>query len=160
MYADENPTIEQRVGIITILTADGSVYRRVTVRQRASVNASLFEREALRLVNIERANHGLSPLQWHDGLAVVARNHSIDMVTRGFFSHTCPNGRNARYRINSARIPFTWYSETVSRGDRTPEQAVRGFMNSPRHREIILYPRSTHMGAGFHGFYWTLKFLR
>ena len=159
MYITENPTIERRVGVLTIRTADGSVYRTVTVTQRDAVIPTLYEREVIRLVNIERANHGVAPLQWHDSLAVVARNHSVDMARRDYFAHRCPNGRNAGSRIGASRIPFRWYAETLSRGVR-PEWIVNSQMNSPQHRDILLYPGVTHIGVGFHEFYWTLKFIR
>jgi len=40
--------------------------------------------------------------------------------------------------------------EAVSRNNRiaTPESAVRNFMNSDRHRAILMNPQATHMGVG------------
>jgi len=130
-----------------------------------------FELDVLRLINIERANAGLRPLIWDDSLADVARNHAIDMVTRGFFAHTCPDGRGSGYRIaNGTR--FTGGGENIARGFLTPESVVAGWMNSSGHRALILvnftepiYYNGTRIfdghetfgGVGLSGSHWVFK---
>ena len=51
------------------------------------------EKEIHRLVNIERINHNLEPLEYDDGLAMIAKRHSQDMNNRGYFSHETPEGK-------------------------------------------------------------------
>jgi uncharacterized repeat protein (TIGR02543 family) len=122
-------------------------------------DAAAFEREVLRLVNIERANHGLNPLQWDYALAAIARAHSIDMVHRGFFSHNCLGGLSPFDRMRSAGISYRSAAENLAAGQRTPKEVVDGWMNSPGHRANILNPNLTHLGVGFYNYHWTKKFI-
>jgi uncharacterized protein YkwD len=133
-------------------------------------NASAFELRVLELVNIERANHGLAPLEWHNALGTVARNHSIDMANRLFIYHTCPSGITFDQRVQNANISFFMVGENVAGGQRTPEVVVSRWMESPGHRANILNPDFTHLGVGFHlgtdrvypqvpPYFWTQKFI-
>ena len=146
---------------VTVSNADVSPRQfHVTFRVTSSPSdASAFEREVLDLVNAERSARGLSPLQWHAGLASVARNHSRDMESRSFFSHTCPSGITVGDRIRNADIPFGWAAENIARGQRTPAVVMNGWMNSAGHREHILNPRVTHLGVGFYNYHWTQNFI-
>jgi len=118
-----------------------------------------LELEALRLINIERINAGRAPFVWDDSLATVARAHSIDMATRGFFAHVCPSGVSANDRINNGT---RWSSggECLAFGS-TPLAAVQSWMNSPTHRTIILddwsAPWTHFVGIGYYNQRWTLK---
>ena len=121
--------------------------------------ADIFEQRVLELVNIERANHGVSPLAWHAGLGAISRAHSEDMVRRGFFAHTCPSGRTPRDRMRAAGIRYSFAAENIAAGQRTPESVVTAWMNSPGHRNNILHPSLRHLGVGFYNFHWTQKFI-
>jgi len=118
-----------------------------------------FELEVLRLINIERVNAGATPFIWDESLAVVARAHSVDMATRGFFAHICPSGVSANDRINNGT---RWSSggECLAFGN-TPFSAVQAWMNSPLHRTIILNdwgaPWMHFVGIGYYNQRWTLK---
>lgn len=115
--------------------------------------------EVLRLINIERVNHGLPTVEWDARAASAARGHSIDMVTRSFFSHTCPSGRGPRDRLRAVghNIGSTYWSsaENISRGRGSPQSVVTAWMSSGPHRVNILNREYTHMGVGFHGNHWT-----
>ena len=122
-------------------------------------NAEMLEQRVFELVNIERANYGLQPLVWHDGLGDIARAHSEDMVNRSFFAHNCPSGISPFDRMRSAGISFRAAAENVARGQRTPEDVMNSWMNSEGHRRNILNPDLTHLGVGFYNYNWTQKFI-
>ncbi|MDR0273226.1 MAG: CAP domain-containing protein, partial [Clostridiales bacterium] len=132
------------------------------------INISSYERRVLELVNIERANNGLNPLAWHDGLANVARAHSEDLARNNMTGHTGSDGSSPGERITRAGITDVSFSgENAYAGPSTSEAAVIGWMNSPGHRDNILNPNHTHLGVGVahvpgstFGFYWTQKFGR
>ncbi|MCL2600252.1 MAG: CAP domain-containing protein [Treponema sp.] len=130
-----------------------------------------FERAVFDLVNRERANHGLSPLVWHESLASVARMHNADMHRNNFMSLTGSDGSTARERITRGSITNVRSSGSlVSAGLPTPQAVMENWMNLPGNRAIILTPESTHIGAGFlerpegssadFSTYWTVKFIR
>lgn len=125
--------------------------------QEAS-NTSELERRVLELVNIERGNHNVSPLEWNDLLAAAARLHSEDMSTNNFFSHTGSDNSNLMDRINRVGYNFSSAAENLAGSMHTPEQAVQAWMNSEGHRRNILNPDFTELGAGIYNFIWTLNF--
>jgi len=128
-----------------------------------------FEIKVFKLTNIERTNNGLSPLIWHNTLALAAHGHSMDMMLNNFMSHTGSDESNVGQRIERAGIT-NWknWAENVAAGYTTPEAVVAGWMNSPGHRANILNTNVTHLGVGYvprpqgstadYATYWTQKF--
>lgn len=113
----------------------------------------------LKLVNEERAAHGLKPVALRRDLEAPARFHSLDMAANGFFGHVGPDGRVPDARIASLdRRAFADFSaENVATLSRSSGTLGSGFalkrlhqnlMNSPSHRENILNPKATHVGFG------------
>ncbi|MBI4145701.1 CAP domain-containing protein [Candidatus Woesearchaeota archaeon] len=63
-------------------------------RDRPSLDIDELELHVHDLTNVERAQNGLDRLEYDDALAAVARAHSEDMASRGFFDHTNPDGES------------------------------------------------------------------
>ncbi|KAF4695966.1 hypothetical protein FOZ60_002664 [Perkinsus olseni] len=105
-------------------------------------------RKILDLCNAARHENGkLRRLQWHDGVAAVARAHAEKMASgEAPFSH---DGFDARCR----QLPIAYqsagenlaYSRGVADGAAT---TVNGWMNSPGHRKNLLTPGFSHCGIG------------
>ena len=123
-----------------------------------------YEKQVLDLVNNERAKNGLSALEWSSELAVVARAHSQDMLERGFFSHTNPDGQSPFDRMRAAGISYRTAGENIAAGQRTPAEVVEAWMNSEGHRANILNASYTKLGVGYvsgngaYSTYWTQNF--
>ena len=77
-----------------------------TRRPTPTPDLSAEEREVLIgrmvhfLVNEVRANEGVPPLEYDVALAQVARNHSLDMVARDYYSHDNPDGESPSKRAS------------------------------------------------------------
>lgn len=132
-----------------------------------------LEGAILELTNRERTARGLSALAPDAKLAAVARGHSADMASRGYFDHSSPEGRSARDRAeacgyetrkelgggrfavgvaeNIQKIP-TGQVIGIGQVDDDPESVaraqVRAWMESPGHRRNILTARYTRLGVG------------
>ncbi|MFJ5274182.1 CAP domain-containing protein [Streptomyces sp. NPDC088358] len=120
-------------------------------------------REVVALTNAERAGEGLPPLLADTPLTTAAQAHSDDMVARAFYSHTSPDGRRPWDRAAAAGSARRTIGENIACGQRSPDEVVRGWMNSPGHRANILKPDFTHIGIGLAGggdagTYWTQLF--
>jgi uncharacterized protein YkwD len=120
----------------------------------------------VKLINEDRRQHPeesghAQPLRWHEQVAEVARQHSLDMLRREFMAHANPDGQTPFDRLRGARILFLCAGENVAlmttEGGMSSiraslEQVQRGFMNeSPNqqnHRGNILNPAFTHIGIG------------
>jgi len=135
-----------------------------------SLIADLEQRIHL-LVNVERGAQG--QLMWDRQLANIARAHSVDQATYGYFSHEDQSGRGPTERASQAGyecVTANWigvaenifqtflYSSYTYRGGRRVDQEyltldematqiVDGWMDSPGHRRNILDPY-TNEGIG------------
>jgi hypothetical protein len=112
------------------------------------------ERAVFTLTNNERARHGLPALLPDETLDSIAREHSVDMLRRNFFSHTNPDGDSPGDRIGKAHRQLVGEgAENVWSGSgysvaASAAQIVGDFMNSPGHRANILNQEYTHLGVG------------
>lgn len=123
---------------------------------------SEFEKQVVDLTNAERAKAGLSPLQIYAPLMAVARDKSEDMASNNYFSHTSPTYGSPFDQMKSAGISYRAAGENIAQGQRSPQQVVQAWMDSPGHRQNILNPNFTHIGVGFveNGYYWTQQFIQ
>lgn len=117
-----------------------------------------FESQVHQLTNQERSKYGLRPLSWNSQLRAAAINHSIDMARMQRMSHTGSNGSDVSARVKAQRYSYSMIAENVAAGQRTPQQVVSSWMNSPGHRKNILNPNLTEIGIGHTNGYWTQVF--
>lgn len=123
--------------------------------------ADAYEREVVRLVNVERRKNGLSELEYNWELSRVARYKSQDMKDNGYFSHTSPTYGSPFRMMSSFGISYRTAGENIAKGQATPEAVVKAWMNSSGHRANILNSSFTEIGVGYvaDGNYWTQMFI-
>lgn len=105
------------------------------------------EFQMLLLLNKERTSNGLSPLAIDESLREVARNHAGDMLERGYFSHSTPEGLSPFDRMTAAKVSFTYAGENLALAPNVT-LSMQGLMNSPGHRANILSPNFNTIGIG------------
>jgi uncharacterized protein YkwD len=105
------------------------------------------ERQMFDLVNQERVNVGVKPLEWDDRLVPVARAHSAEMFRLKYFSHQSPVNGSPFDRLKAAGITYTSAGENLAYAQ-SVAVAHRGLMDSQGHRENILRAEFTHIGIG------------
>lgn len=113
----------------------------------SDVNA--FEQEVVKLTNAERTKAGLSPLQTDDKLMAAAREKSQDMQSNNYFSHTSPTFGSPFDRMKALGIAYKSAGENIAQGQRSPQEVVQAWMDSPGHRANILNGKFTHIGVGY-----------
>lgn len=136
------------------------------VPPQATADPNLTELETLMfgLLNSARQQHlprwlGNPNLRWHDGLAAVARGHSLDMLKRGYVDHTSPEGVKVAQRIEGYGIRYMACGENIgvvygeaSHSEQGIYEVHGAFMNQPRrltnHRGNLLNPVWSHVGIG------------
>ena len=143
----KNPDLIYPGDVITIPSVDSSVRG--------------YEKEVVRLVNEIRGQYGLSPLKENWELSRVARYKSQDMHEKGYFSHTSPTYGSPFTMIKNFGITYKTAGENIAMGYGTPQEVVRGWMNSSGHRANILNGGFTQIGVGYvaNGNYWTQMFI-
>jgi uncharacterized protein YkwD len=108
----------------------------------ASVEARMIE-----LINLDRVAAQRKPVAPDAKLATVARTHSEDMVAHAFFAHVSPTTGTTEDRLRRAHLFYRRSGEDLARAA-SADEAYRGLMRSPAHRESILQPDFTHVGIG------------
>lgn len=97
------------------------------------------ENEIMRLVNYERAQHGLSSLKPNAKLFTAAFKHSNDMAKNDtYLGHTGSDGSDPAERIIQAGYEYSYAGENVAAGQSTAEGVMDAWMNSLPHRANIL----------------------
>ena len=106
-----------------------------------------WRQEVLKLTNQERSKQGLGPLAICPTLDNAAQMHAEAMKEEGFFEHENPfTGEDPSSRGEQAGYgPYV--GENIAMGYQTPREVVRGWMDSPGHRENIL-SSYLHLGVG------------
>ncbi len=149
------------------------------IQKRAST-IDVLQLEALThdLINAQRLEQGIHPLDHIEKIRVIARSHSEDMASRNFFSHDSPEGLDPSDRGQRAgydcrkdygsyftyglaeNIHQGWLFDSFqsSRGIRVnfdwmsleelARSAVNGWMNSSGHRQNILDSSYDRAGIG------------
>ena len=99
-----------------------------------------------------------TPVSWDTTLESVAHDHSLDMYTNKFFSHTGSDGSNPGQRMNRRGYNWKTYGENIALGYQTEEAVIAGWLNSPGHCKNIMNPNFKDMGIAREGNYWTQVF--
>ena len=155
---DSDP-VRQLRRLVPQMSKESREEREALDQVEDAVGVSELELKVHAGINAERTKHGGSPLRWDEGLASVARAHSDDMTGRGYFSHDTPEGLDPTDRLHRAglncRKGYRYgiaeniaIETTIGNLDRTAEEAVRGWINSPGHRTNLLNREYNMTGVG------------
>jgi uncharacterized protein YkwD len=102
--------------------------------------------------NQARVTAGLAAFTLDATLSAAAQTRAQDMATRGYFSHTGPNGSTAftvldglgyRYKLGAENIAMTTYPEAQA-----ATWAMNSWLASPAHRDNIMNPGLNRIGIG------------
>ena len=140
------------------------------------VDPEIFKMSLLELTNRSRQvdqlcgstlYEAVQPLEWDDSLREAAHNHSTDMATHNFFSHTGSDGSRSSQRAITAGFPSGTIGENIAAGQRTAGIVQEGWVKSEGHCINIMRATYTHMGASCvvdtganFQHYWTVVFGR
>jgi uncharacterized YkwD family protein len=123
------------------------------------------ENKVLELVNRERAKQGLQMLAGNSELTRVARKKCQDMINKNYFAHESPTYGSPFQMMEAEGIRFSAAGENIAKGQRSAEEVMSAWMNSPGHRSNIMSPAYTQLGVGMAkdkngSLYWTQLFIK
>ncbi|TQR41128.1 CAP domain-containing protein [Paenibacillus popilliae] len=119
---------------------------------------SEFEQQVLDLVNQERSKTGLGSLSRSGELSNVAMVKAQDMYNNNYFDHNSPTHGSPFDMLQEFGITFNTAGENIAKGQTTPTQVMKDWMNSPGHRANILNNNYTHIGIAFYNNTWVQEF--
>lgn len=88
----------------------------------------------------------VAPVRLSAALAAVARGHATDMAAHEYFEHQDLSGHTPADRVRAAGYREKLVGENIAFGPKTPEEVVRGWLDSPGHCENIMDSRFMEMG--------------
>jgi uncharacterized protein YkwD len=124
----------------------------------ADAQATLNREQVCELVNRVRNENGLPPIRLSARLSNVAQNHANDMFEQGYFSHTNQRGESSFDRIVKEGITYNAAGENIAKGQPTPQEVMKSWMNSPGHRSNILSNKFGKIGIGYRQAHWVQDF--
>jgi uncharacterized protein YkwD len=89
------------------------------------------------------------PLQSNAALDAAALAHSEDMARLRYFSHVEKNGSVVGDRARKAGYAWRTIGENIASGQRTAQEAVDGWLDSPGHCANIMNAAFAEMGIGY-----------
>lgn len=120
--------------------------QRINIPEGAPLKS--IEDEVMRLVNVERARNGLPALTYNWQVARVARIKSQDMINNNYFSHNSPIYGSPFKMLDSYQIRYYAAAENIAYGQRSAQEVMNSWMNSPGHRANILSNNVSQIGVG------------
>lgn len=122
-------------------------------------DVSAYASDVVNIVNSERAKKGLAPLTVGNDLAQYAQLRSTELADN--FEHKRPDGASPLDYVMSLGGIHT-SGENIAYGQKTPEDVMNAWMNSPGHCANILNSDYTMIGVGCYEengtLYWTQIF--
>lgn len=100
-------------------------------------------------INRTRTQHQLRPATGNPELRKAAQAHALNMAYFQKFGHKLPESDYPTFhdRMQLANFSYSDAGEVLAAGFDDPSRVVRLWLNSPTHREIILHPDITDIGA-------------
>ncbi len=129
------------LGIILLLLLGIQVFLNFTVSTAPKVlgfATDIHVRDVIELSNKEREKEGLPALKTSDSLSEAARQKAEYMFEHDFWAHVAPDGTTPWDFFESVGYDFYFAGENLARDFNTSAGVVRGWMNSPSHKDNIL----------------------
>ena len=151
--AKSNSPVENKDGQTSQDNADSTSVDNSSAQEVASVQGvSYVESQMIHLLNSIRSSRGLQLLNPNPVLNSIARSRSKDMLSRNYFSHYTPEGKNIFNILVENGIMYACGAENLSQASPpswgSPEAVVNNWMSSGLHRANILNPHCGQLGLG------------
>lgn len=127
--------------------------------QSATADTSAFADQVVELVNQERAKVGLKALSVDSKLQTMAQDKAIDMFKNNYFDHTSPTYGTPFEMMKTYGISYRAAGENIAKGQSSPAQVMKSWMNSSGHKANILSSNFTAIGVGYQNGVWVQDFI-
>lgn len=147
-YIDEYRGVVKEQNENTAAALEAEKNSEVKLKEAVEEARSGYVDEMLRLVNKEREEAGIAPLELDDTLTKAASIRAKEICE--VFDHTRPNGENFRSILKEMGTSTSYVGENINRGTfESPESAMKLWMSSETHRSNILNPNYKYIGIGY-----------
>ena len=137
----EDPTVDEEI----IAEEPEEVTETNTIDQ-ATIDQ--YIQEVITLVNIERTNAQVAPLDGDSLLHNAAAIRAVELET--LYAHERPNGEICYTVLIENDYKYRAFGENIAYGPATPALVMQDWMNSEKRRANILSTNHTKLGVGIH----------
>jgi hypothetical protein len=110
------------------------------------VSYTITTQEIIGQTNDWRGKSGLPALRENGPLNVAAQLKGQDMLAKGYWAHTSPDGLEPWYWINKSGYNYQRAGENLAKDFRDTTSTVNAWMNSPGHKANIMSPYYKDIG--------------
>jgi len=140
--------IKQIISFDKIISLFISVGLFITVSFSATPAFAAYSSGTLvSMTNSERAKNGLGALSVNSALTSAAMAKANDMLSKGYFAHTSPDGRTPWDFISAAGYDYVYAGENLAIGYSSASELMSAWMNSQTHRDNILNSKFREIGV-------------
>lgn len=145
----ESVSVEKLAWVI-LLSVVALVSAYITLAQWATVRvpAAVVQSQVVALTNGERTANLLGQLTESPLLTQAAQAKANDMASKGYFSHTGPDGQMPWSWFTEVGYDYRYAGENLAVRFSDSKQVVDAWMASPTHKANIVKPQYTEIGIG------------
>lgn len=134
--------------LITLVAGKTGVSAAMRLYPSAAANdVGMSSHEIVKLTNDYRASQGLPVLQENARLDQAAADRARDMLQRGYFDHTAPDGNRFSKWIQNVNYKYFYVGENLAIDFNDAGEAFRAWLDSPEHLENIVRPQYREIGV-------------
>lgn len=112
-----------------------------------SFATNIQQQEIISLTNAQRQSNGFGAVRESSLLDQVAAKKAADMFANNYWAHVSPSGVTPWYWFDQTGYQYSYAGENLARDFDTSNAVVVAWMNSPSHRENLLFPQYTEIGV-------------
>ncbi|ARK30880.1 CAP domain-containing protein [Halalkalibacter krulwichiae] len=151
-YVNQFNELKNKQGEVVVEEAESeagstSQIEKPVTDEEQQTDVTQEEQQMIDLVNQERVEQGLSPLEVNEQLTEVARVKAQDMIDNQYFSHQSPTYGSPFDMLTQFNVSYRTAGENLA-GNQTVEAAHQALMNSDGHRANILSSEFGEVGIG------------
>lgn len=132
---------------------------QMSANPQQPANTSDSVQQVLNLVNKERSNAGLKALSLNSELSKMAMAKAKDMYDNNYFDHQSPTYGSPFDMMKAFGISYSSAGENIAKGQKSAEEVMNQWMNSPGHRANILNSSFTEIGIASYNTEWVQEFI-
>lgn len=145
------PTIlsDKTIAVILLLFLFTQIFLSIEfiVLRQGDLFADISTQQTLMLINKIREEYGLNPLQENPALEQAALEKAQDMIKNRYFDHFSPSGVSPWYWIKKNGYNYHYAGENLAMNFIDTEEVIRGWLNSPSHRDNLLNKNYQEIGV-------------
>jgi len=134
--------------VIILLLEAAYITQSFVVFRKTNFLSAVLPSVLTLLTNEARAENSAHSLSLNPLLSEAAKKKAEDMATRGYFSHTDPDGRLPWYWLNTVGYKYSYAGENLAVNFLDSEDVSSAWMQSLSHRANIVKKEFTEMGIG------------